>query len=293
MNAKEMTRAYFDSMFLEMRLLGSSVPNTEFEIYGKKFSTPIMTAALSHLGTFHKDMPSGMQQYAKAAQIVNTVHWYGMGNEEEFEAVMAMGAQTIRVVKPYADENKIFEQINSAKKCNALAVGMDIDHMFDLSGNPDICMGEEMSVKSLTNMRRYIESTDLPFVIKGVLSVADARKAMEIGAAGIVVSHHGGRLACAIPPLVVLPEIVAAVDGKIPVFVDCGITSGFDAYKALALGATAVSVGTHLIPYIKQGGAESVADKMKLMTEELKGAMAYTGVKDMASFDPTVIHKVL
>ena len=88
-----------------------------------------------------------------------------------------------------------------------------------------------------------------------------------------------------------MPDIVKAVGGKFPVFVDCGICSGADAYKALALGATAVSVGVHLIPYLKQGGAEAVAGRIQEMTEELKGVMAYTGVADCESFDASVIHR--
>ena len=62
---KEVTRDYFDSLMLEMRLIDSEVPDTGTELYGKKFQTPIMTAALSHLGTFHPDMPNGMVQYAE------------------------------------------------------------------------------------------------------------------------------------------------------------------------------------------------------------------------------------
>ena len=67
---------------------------------------------------------------------------------------------------------------------------------------------------------------------------------------------------------------------------------GMDAYKALALGATAVSVGNHLIPYISKGGAQAVADRIGAMTDELKGAMAYTGVKSVKDFDPTVLHRI-
>lgn len=291
-SSKEVTRAYFDSLLLEERLMDSVVPNTEFELYGKKFQTPIMTAALSHIGTFNPDMPNGMVQYAQGAAQAGAVHWIGMGSDEEFEAVVATGAHTIRIIKPYADEEKIFEQIRCAERTGALAVGMDIDHMFDLKGNPDICVGEEMAVKSSADLRRYIEFTELPFIVKGVLSVHDAVKCAEIGVQGIVVSHHGGRLNYAVPPLYILPEIVKAVGHQMPVFVDCGICSGMDAYKALALGATAVSVGVHLIPYIRQGGAEAVAERIAAMTEEMKGVMAYTGVADMQSFDATVIHRI-
>ena len=62
-SSKEITRAYFDSLLLEMRLMDSGVPDTGFELYGKKFATPIMTAALSHLGTFNPDLPNGMVMY--------------------------------------------------------------------------------------------------------------------------------------------------------------------------------------------------------------------------------------
>ncbi len=291
-SSKEVTRAYFDSLLLEERLMDSAVPDTALTLYGKTFKTPIMTAALSHIGTFNPDMPNGMVQYAQGAEMAGVVHWIGMGSDEEFAAVCATGAQTIRIIKPYADEEKIYEQIRCAKEHGALAVGMDIDHMFDLKGNPDICVGEEMAVKSSSDLKRYIEFAKMPFVIKGVLSVKDALKCAEIGVQGIVVSHHGGRLNYAVPPLYVLPDIVKAVGDKMPIFVDCGINSGMDAYKALALGATAVSVGGHLIPYIRQGGAEAVAERITAMTDEMKGVMAYTGVTDMKHFDATVIHRI-
>lgn len=291
-SSKEITRAYFDSLLLEMRLMDSDVPNTEFELYGKKFATPIMTAALSHLGVYKPGETCGITEYAKGAYMAGAVHWIGMGSDEEFRAVAAAGAPTIRIIKPYADEEKIYGQIRCAEECGALAVGMDIDHMFDHKGNPDVCVGEQMEVKTSAKLKEYIDFTKLPFVIKGVLSVRDAVKCAEIGAKGIVVSHHGGRLSYAVPPLYMLPEIVKAVGDKMPIFVDCGIASGMDAYKALALGATAVSVGNHLMPYITEGGASAVAERIAAMTEELKGVMAYTGVKAMDDFDASVVHRL-
>jgi len=291
-SSKEITRAYFDSLLLEQRLMDSVVPDTGFMLYGQWFDMPIMTAALSHIGTFNPDMPNGMVQYAQAAAQVNAVHWIGMGSNAEFSAVMATGAKTIRIVKPYADEDKIHNMLTYAEELGALAVGMDIDHMFDGKGNPDVCLNEQMAVKSSKDLVRYIAMTNLPFVVKGVLSVRDAAKCAEINANGIVVSHHNGRMNYAMPPLAVLPEIVKEVGDVMPIFVDCGVCSGMDAYKALALGATAVSVGTHLMTFIRQGGADGVAARMREMNDELRGTMASTGVKDTGSFDPTIIHRL-
>lgn len=289
-NAMERTRDYFDQILLEMRLMGAEVPDTKFKLYGEEFASPIMTAALSHMGTFFPEADYPMIQYAKGAKETGCVHWIGMCEEDEFEAVMNTGARTIRVVKPYADEEKIHQQLSHAQELGALAVGMDIDHMFDEYGNPDEPMGELMSVKSLEMLQEYAQAVTIPFIIKGILSVRDAAKCAEIGVGGIVISHHNGRLKDAVSPLMVLPEIVKEVGSIMPVFVDCGICSGRDAYKALALGATAVSVGGHLIPIVRKDGSAGVQQRLEVMRQELKGVMAYTGVKNLRCFDPSVLH---
>ena len=89
-----------------------------------------------------------------------------------------------------------------------------------------------------------------------------------------------------------LEQIADVVKGKMKIFVDCGIVSGMDAYKCLALGADAVSVGRHLMPLISQG-VEQVEKRMKAMTAELAGVMSATGVKSLKDFDPTVIHRTI
>ena len=73
-------------------------------------------------------------------------------------------------------------------------------------------------------------------------------------------------------------------------FVDCGIESGMDAYKCMALGATAVSVGRHLMPLLKNG-PKAVSDRINEMTAELAGVMARTGVSSLETMDATIIHR--
>lgn len=289
MDSNQITRDYFDSLLLETRYMGAMVPSITMELYGERFSSPIMTAALSHLKTLYQMEEEPMVGYARCAARTNSVHWIGMMEEEEVGQVIATGARTIRVVKPFADEDKIMRQLCHAEEKGALAVGMDIDHIFDRHGNPDVVMGEQMEPKSMQQMKAYVQATHLPFVVKGVLSVHDAVRCAEAGARGIVVSHHGGRLQDAVPPLMALPEIRRELGADMPIFVDCGVCSGMDAYKALALGATAVSVGRHLISYLKEG-TDRAAERIEEMSRELKGIMASTGVRDVNSFDAAVLH---
>ena len=211
--------------------------------------------------------------------------------EEELEKITKVPSQTIKIIKPYADNQMIFDKIAHAEKCGCLAVGIDIDHAFDSAGQYDNIHGHAMSSKSLEELKEFASSTSLPFIVKGVLSERDAYQCLSAGAGGIVVSHHHGIMDYAIPPLMILPDILRAVNREIPVFVDCGIASGMDAFKALALGATAVCTGRAVMPSLKENGAEGVRDVLLAMTGQLKGVMAKTGCYDLGHMDATVLRR--
>ncbi len=285
-DSNRITREYFDSLLIEMRHIDSVLPSTKLELYGEAFSTPVMTAALSHLEGCR---PNGMAEMAKGAFNAAAVMWTGMGAETELEAVTATGARTIKIIKPHADNNVIFRKIEHAEKCGAFAIGMDIDHAFNNSGSYDNVMGLQMTGKTLEEIKSFIHATKLPFIIKGVLSEQDTYKCLEAGVKGIVVSHHHGIMDFAVPPLMVLPKIAKVVKGHMPIFVDCGVTNGIDVFKALALGATAVSVGRTLMGPLTEAGAEGVRRKIEDITKELAGVMARTCSKDISSIDPSVI----
>lgn len=283
----KITRDYFDSLLLETRYVDSGLPSTKLTLFGQDFDTPVMTAALSHLGN---SAPDGMVVYAKAAALSNTLHWVGMGDESELEAILATGAKTVKIIKPHADNAVVIRKIEHAVKAGCIAVGMDIDHAFNAAGGYDNVFGLPMKAKSEQELAEFVRIAGVPFIAKGVLSARDADKCLQAGCAGLVVSHHHGMMPCSVPPLMVLPEILAVTGGSIPVFVDCGVVSGMDAYKCLALGATAVSVGRHLMPLLKKG-PEAVAARIGEMTAELTGVMARTGVRTLADMDPSIIHR--
>jgi 4-hydroxymandelate oxidase len=282
-------RDYLDSLLIETRYVNSIVADTTLTLFGEAFRTPIMTAAFSHLDKIYKDSRNGMVEMAKGAYDANAIMWAGMGDEEELRAMTGTGARVIKIIKPYADESLIFQQIKDAEKYGALAVGMDIDHSFDARGKNDNVLGVEMSPKTVGALRTYVSATHLPFIIKGVLSVQDAHRCLEAGVQGIVVSHHHGITDYAIPPLMVLPRIVQLVNGAFPIFVDCGIERGFDAFKALALGATAVSVGRVIIADLIKDGYQGVSRKITEMNDELAGAMSRTGSANIKAIDSDVI----
>lgn len=134
-----------------------------------------------------------------------------------------------------------------------------------------------------------LSRTKLPVVLKGVLSPEDARLAVERGCAGIIVSNHGGRILDTMPAAIeVLPQIVAAVAGRVPVLVDGGVRRGTDVLKALALGANAVLVGRPYIYGLAVAGAIGVAHVLNILRAELEVAMGLTGCARVEEIQPSL-----
>lgn len=291
-DTNEITREYFDRFVIEQRLIDSAVADTSMELFGKTFSSPVMLPAFSHMKPMGEGRENGLIEYSKAAEILNVVNWIGMIENEGFQEILNVNSSTVRIVKPYADKDKIFSQLKYAADNGAFAVGMDIDHIFDTNGY-DVCAGELMDRQSLEDIKAYVRHTDLPFIVKGVLSVQDAVKCAEAGVKGIVVSHHHGRLPGAMPPLMILPEIKKALEGsEIKIFVDCGIVSGSDVFKCMCLGADAVSVGRAFRPALYEDGIEGVVSYISRMNDELRYMMSFTSIRNISEFTPEVLREI-
>lgn len=277
-----LTERYFEKILVETRYLDAVIPDTSVELFGKTFATPVMTAALSHIPGKDGD---GMVQMAQGAAEAGALTWVGMTTLEQYGEIAQTGAPLVRIIKPYKDEREIFSRIEQAEEEGAVAVGMDIDHSFNKRGQPDSVLGMPMSPKTTKDIASYCKRTKLPFLLKGVLSAQDAQKCLDAGVGGILVSHHHGIMASAVPALLVLPEIVKTVQGKIPIFVDGSFENGMDVFKALALGADAVCVGRALMSPIQQQGAEGCRQTIQDITDELAAAMARTGSRDIKHID--------
>ncbi len=282
----ELNRKYLDSLLVEGRIVGAEHPDTRTVLFGKSFSTPIATAALSHL-------KGGMVPFAEGAKEAGAPCFVGMGTAEEMKDVLSVGAGVIRIIKPYRDREEIWKRIACARENGALAVGMDVEHAVEVRSDADSTVaGYPMKLPTKAELKEYISAAGLPFVIKGALSVRDALTCRELGCAGVVLSHHNGLMRWAVPPVMVLPEIRRAVGKDLVLIADGGIADGYDAFKALALGADVVSVGRPLMEPLYSKGAAGLAEALRAMTDELRAMMVRTGSRTVGEIDPSVIRRV-
>lgn len=135
------------------------------------------------------------------------------------------------------------------------------------------------------------QTTSLPVLVKGILHPDDALKALAAGAAGIVVSNHGGRILDGLPAtLDALPAVAAACAGRVPVLFDGGIRRGADVFKALALGARAVLIGRAYVHALAAAGALGVAHALRTLREELEITMALSGCATLDDIGPAALH---
>ncbi|RSM44433.1 aminotransferase [Amycolatopsis balhimycina DSM 5908] len=133
----------------------------------------------------------------------------------------------------------------------------------------------------------------LPILVKGILTGADATRSVEAGVDGIVVSNHGGRQLDGVPAtLDVLPEVVAAAGGRVPILVDGGVRRGRDVLAALALGADAVLIGRPVLHGLATGGADGVKDVFTILLDELTDAMSLAGLRTIADAGPQLVSQV-
>ncbi|CUH81017.1 alpha-hydroxy acid oxidase [Tropicibacter naphthalenivorans] len=123
----------------------------------------------------------------------------------------------------------------------------------------------------------------LPVLLKGILHPDDARQAVQAGAAGVIVSNHGGRVLDGAPSSIsALPAVVAAVGGAVPVLMDGGIRRGVDVFRALALGADAVLIGRPVCHGLAVAGALGASHVLRLLLDELEVTMALTGCRTLS-----------
>jgi NAD(P)H-dependent flavin oxidoreductase YrpB (nitropropane dioxygenase family) len=205
------------------------------------------------------------------------------------EALHAFGGCTIPVVKP-GPNDQVISKFKVAEEAGAIAVGMDVDAACFVNMK---LLGATAGPKTDDELKALIGSTRLPVIIKGIMTPDEAELAAKCGAAGIVVSNHGGRVLDHTPGVAdVLSEVAKPVKGKLVVLADGGIRRGVDVLKCLALGADAVLVGRPLTIGAFGGGREGVRCVLTQIQSELETAMILTGCASTRDIGPRVITSI-
>lgn len=275
-------------------ICASGQPDTRCNLLGQQFSLPVFAGPVGavqlHYGQKYNDIDYN-DILVPACREAGILAFTGDGADPAVmvaacSAVKQCGGFGIPTVKPW-DAATIAEKMALVRDARALAVAMDID----AAGLPFLKNHvPPAGSKTVAELREIIAAAGVPFLIKGIMTVRGAQKALEAGAAGIVVSNHGGRVLDGTPATAeVLPEIAAAVGGRALVLVDGGIRTGLDVFRALALGADAVLIARPFVTAVYGAGADGVHTYVAQLQAELADAMSMCGARSLADISRDMV----
>ena len=280
----ELTRREFDSYCIIPSYIGAEEASVKAEYFGEVYDSPVMISTLSGLDNV------GL---SKAAVMTNTLDCNGVMPVETGLAILETGVPVILSSKPLADLDRILEMIRLYAEHGAKGFVMDADFIFDNTSGyyRNHEKFGQMGRKTIDDLKAMVNASSLPIIVKGILGVPDALACKEAGVKGIVVSHHMGVMETAVPPLRMIPLIRQAVGDDMYIFADCGIRSGCDVFKALALGADGALVGRPLVEAFAKG-PEAAAEILDRYTNELRYYMSITGSKDIKHINREAVMKL-
>lgn len=280
---------------LNMRTIhGCSKPSTEVNIFGESMAAPILAAPVTG-SSYNMGGALSEKEYSDSVVIgcnnVGLMAMTGDGAEPEMyvsgiNAISNAKGRGIPIIKPRQME-EIMKSIALAEKSGCIGVGIDMD------GAGLITMalkGQPVGPKTKEELKELIQSTRIPFILKGIMTVDEAITAVDVGAKAIVVSNHGGRILDHTPGVArVLSEITEAVKGKITILADGAVRTGVDVFKYLALGADGVLIGRPVIIAAYGGFDKGVSIYLNKILEEFRQAMVLTGCSNLRDIDRTKI----
>ena len=263
----------------------TTVVDTQVDFLGISLDLPLVAAPITgadiNLGGNISEMEyaSNIVEGCKEAGIIGFV---GDGAQPELykvglEAIKNAGGHGGAIFKPRANQIDIIKRIEDSIKCRIKLVGVDIDAAAFLTME---LMGQKVEPKTVEQLQELVEISEMPFIIKGIMSAEDAESAVKAGAAAIIISNHGGRITENHPSSIsVLNEVSQKVKGKSKIIFDGGIRGGEDIFKAIALGADIVMAGRPFTIAVLGGGKEGIHILVKRYKEELRKIMLLTGSK--------------
>ena len=276
-------------------LCENGTPDTHVELFGRSFKYPFFAGPVGAVNLHYSDTYTDMTYHdvlVRACAESGIAAFTGDGTdpavmEGAAAAIAKNGGCGVPTVKPWNLET-IRQKMDLVKAADPFAIAMDID----AAGLPFLKnMTPPAGSKTVEELREIVAMAEKPFIVKGIMTVAGAKKALEAGAKGIVVSNHGGRVLDQCPSTAeVLPAIVDAVGGRMTILVDGGIRTGIDVFKALALGADAVLIGRPFVTMVYGAGAEGVKTYVEKLKAELADTMAMCGAHSLADISRSMLY---
>lgn len=288
------------------RLSGVEEVDTNVELFGAQYASPLYLSAVGGQWMFHSDGELGTARAAKAKQTAQMLSTQTSISVEEVAGALGAGPwfQLYMPVK-WQDTERLLRRVEAAG-CNVVAWTVDILAGRNLETAARLAKTDTRNCPACHANRKmpmpegrlnppgatwdYLDRlkkmTRMKVILKGLDTREEAKLAVEHGADGIVVSNHGGRAAETMRPTIeCLPEVVEAVGGRIPVFVDGGFRRGSDVYKALALGAKAVGIGRAYVYGLSAFGQAGVERVLDVMNGELQLTMRQCGAASIAGIE--------
>ena len=285
----------WQELCVNMDTICENVPvDTSYEFFGQKLDLPVFAAPVGamqlHYGDKYNDEAYN-DLLVSACSDAGILAFTGDGMyaavmEGAAKAIANYGGRGVPTVKPWNLE-LIQKKMDMVRAADPFAIAMDID----AAGLPFLKnMQPPAGSKTVEELKEIAALAGKPFILKGIMTVNGAKKALEAGASGIVVSNHGGRVLDQCPSTAeVLPAIADAVGGKMTILVDGGIRTGMDVFKALALGADAVLIGRPFVNMVYGGGAEGVKVYVEKLKAELADTMAMCGAHKLEDINRSMI----
>jgi isopentenyl diphosphate isomerase/L-lactate dehydrogenase-like FMN-dependent dehydrogenase len=305
--------AYSHVSLRPRRLVDVSSVDTTVELFGKRYGSPILLAPVGNQQRIH---PDGEIATARAALRNESLMLCSMMTNASIGEIAGIGGACWFQLYPSGNRDFMLKLMQDAERAGCDTIVLTIDgpvrgnheatRWFALTrdkskprermrlGNFEGFEGRRgIGDPSLTwdDLAWFRDNTDLNFVLKGIMTPEDGSLARRYGVDGIVVSNHGGRQeGSSQGTLQVLPEIVDAVKGRMPVLLDGGIRRGSDAFKALALGADAVCVGRPYLWGLGAFGQEGVDKCLAILNAELIRTMRFAGTTQLADISDKSVH---
>jgi 4-hydroxymandelate oxidase len=286
-------RRGFDRIVFHPRMM-VDVTNLDLtlDLFGTKMYAPILVGPASRQQRFHPEGELALVRGAAAAQSAVVI---SSRASHPIEKIVAE-ARTALWYQVYAEDDPapLLARVQQAVKASCRAVCLSVGSPYQPASPGS---ASPLKLETLASPRvdwplvdQVRQAAKVPMLLKGIMSPEEARTAVERGVNGIIVSNHGGRFVHGLAsPIDVLPPVVDAVGGKIPVLIDGGFRRGTDVIAALALGARAVLVARPPLWGLAAYGAEGVQTVLDMLQTESARTMGLCGKPNLAALDRTLI----